>query len=202
MKNPLITDSDGVPICYGSCDENDKVCMEDCPADLQDQCMEKTLSSAKGPRRPDGWYTDAIEDIKQDKFKLPVLQPRPSPSVYDPPRYEEKPRVAPVNYWDNQSRTPSYAPTSPWQSTANSQTVQQLQINLNRPHLTDEQYIDIYGCKPAINPIVPGQFEGESWYARLGKEWVLRSLQYSVQVASQLVIDMVSRIRWAPKQDS
>ncbi len=198
MKNPLITDSDGVPTCYGSCDENDKTCMEDCPPDLQDRCMEETLSYKK-PVKPSSWYDDAIEEAKQDKFRLPVLQPRPSPSVYDPPKHEERPRAAPVNYWEGTHKpTPTYSGS--WSSPA-AQNVQQLQINLNRPQLTDQQYMDIYGCRPAANPIVPGQFEGESWAARLGKEWILRSMMYSVQVASQLVIEMVSRIRWAPKQD-
>lgn len=234
IKNPLTTDNDGVPLCFGSADESNRTCMEDCPCDLRDRCIDETCTD--GDRKPQDiieetgkplcfgehysglspscqnqcdyttdcrletstsnsltreptWLKQTINDAKQDRvFHLPVLQPRPAPSVVSPPVRS----VAPVNYWEQ-----TY--NRPYQSTYTAPTTGSgLQISLNRPNLTEDQYLHFYGHKPAQNPLVPGQFEGESWWQRLLKEFVIRSLMYAVQVAGQLVVETVGRIRWAP----
>ncbi len=240
-RNPLNTDPDGVPLCYAKCDEEDTVCMEDCPADLRDRCMDETCTdNDRDPNNIDDesgkpicfgnsyssysttcqdkcefsndcrleskriepvskltnstWLEETIQDIKKDRIHLPMLQGRPAQSVINPPSTRT---TAPINYWETSYNRP-YNYTSNTQTTSNGH---QLQIQLNRPNLTEEQYLYFYGARPAANPLVPGQFEGESWYSRLLKEFVLRSLMYSVQVVGQLVVEMMGRIRWSPNSD-
>lgn len=236
-RNPLATDSDGVPLCFSKADESDTTCMEDCPSDLRDRCIDETCTdSDRTPHRIEitgrpacfgnqysafsnscqnecdhstdcrletktsqtlardspSWLREAQQDAQKDRIHLPVLQSRPAPSVISPPMNRS---VAPINYWESTYNKPSYTTsyTSPNTSTG-------LTISLNRPNLTEDQYLHYYGSKPAANPLVPGQFEGESWWERLLKEFVIRSLAYSVQVAGQLVVEMVGRIRWAPQE--
>lgn len=239
-RNPLLTDIDGVPLCFGKACESDITCMEDCPSDLRDRCIDETCTD--GDRDPTNidpesdrpicfgqgysqfsnscqnecgfnndcrletkqtnkeendsvtvktWLTEARRDAASDKIRLPVLQSQPAPSVVSPPVKAPPP----INYWESTYNKPSYSYTST--PTANTG----LSLVLNRPNLTEEQYLHYYGSKPAANPLIPGQFEGESWWERLLKEFVIRSLMYSVQVAGQLVVEMVGRIRWAPDKE-
>lgn len=175
------------PECFGRLySSHSEVCQDDC-------------AYKYGCRRDaniDGWKKDAIDDWKQDRVHLPVLNTRPSTTIIDPPSRPVQQSYKPVAYWENTRPYTSSTYTPSYNSTTNSQS---LTISVNRPNLSDQDFIEIYGGRPARNAIVPGQFEGENWFARLGKEFVLRSLQYAVQVAGQLIVEMISRIRWAPK---
>lgn len=242
-RNPLDVDEEGVPICFGTCDEGDTTCIEDCPADLRDRCMDETCTDADrepetitGNGKPpcfgmfysgfskacqdvcafstdcrlemrtaqqlardsssQGWLRDAVEDIKSDRLHLPVLNNKPSPTVVNPPSTPVTRTAPPVSYWEGNRPSYSYQSYTQPQNSGSG-----IQINQNRPNLTEEQYLYYYGAKPAGNPLVPGQFEGESWWSRLLKEFVLRSVMYAVQVASQLAVETVGRIRWAPEKD-
>lgn len=234
-KNPLSIDEDGAPVCFGRCDESDKVCIEDCDPDVRDRCCdEKTQDIERIPNKlnditnkpdcfgrlyssysevcqddcafrygcrrdsnADGWKKEAIEDWKQDRLHLPVLNTRPSTTIIDPPSKPVQQSYKPVPYWEN---TRPYTPSTYSPGYTTNTNSHQLSININRPNLSDQEYIDIYGARPARNAIVPYQFENEAWYSRLGKEFILRSVMYAVQVAGQLIVEMISRIRWAPKQ--
>ena len=242
IRNPIYTDDDGIPVCYGRKDENSIMCTEDCPSDLSEKCGEETESDHE--RNPediglDGkprcfskahseysslcqedcsflpscklateeletWLHEAKRDIEQDKrVHLPVLNNNPIPTIVSPfantpsptPQPMQAPnRVPPVQYWDNSNKGYTY-PTTTYAS-----TTPQIGITQNRPNLTNEQYLAYYGVLPAANPIIAGQFEGETWYSRLFKEWLLQSCMYAVQAMGQLVIGAIGRVRWAPKQ--
>lgn len=240
-RNPLLTDVNGIPLCWGRAEESDTTCMEDCPSDLRDRCIDETCTD--GDRNPlnidpnsekphcfgkgysqfsnscqeecgfsndcrletkqtnkeendsnsvKTWLSEARKDAASDRIRLPVLQSNPAPSVISPPVKAPPP----VNYWETQYNKPYSSYSQPTTTNSN------LQLPINRPNLTEEQYLHFYGHKPAANPIIPGQFEGESWWERLLKEFVIRSLMYSVQVAGQLVVEMVGRIRWAPDKEN
>jgi hypothetical protein len=222
-RNPQLTDEEGVPLCWSRFDDLNSTCTEDCPNELSERCCEETQKDIERTHtktnditgKPEcygsmysaysavcqeecsytydcrkekipAWKKEAISDAKQDRvFRLPVLQNTPSQTIIDPPKQSW---VKPVQYWDSYKPTPTYT-----QSTSSVQTYQ------NKPTLTEDQYIEYYGALPAKNALIPGQFEGESWYVRLGKEFILRSLSYAVQVAGQLIVEMIGRIRWGPK---
>ena len=229
IRNPIVTDNDGVPCCFGRCDETLTICSEDCPNDLFERCqVETSKDNERIPNKENDitgrpecyanmysensavcedeckhrddfkkekspfWLKQAKEDVKEDtkRYSLPVLQDRPAVSVIDPPS-------KPVNYWQGQYR-PYSQPTTYPQST-NYQASNNYQLQVNKPTLSQEDFLEFYNAVPARNALVPGQFEGESWYSRLAKEWILRSLQYAIQVAGGLLVEMVSRIRWSPK---
>lgn len=238
-KNPLETDEDGVPKCYGRCDENDVVCSEDCPSDLKEKCENETESDhVRNPEDLDldgkpkcfskeysdysslcqedcgfltsckrttkelaTWFTEAKRDAERDKLKvhLPVLNNNPIPTIVSPfsnptPQpMQPINRAPPVQYWDNANK--GYPYQTPYTS-----PTPQIGVTQNRPNLSQEQYLAYYGVLPAPNPLVAGQFEGETWYSRLLKEWILQSCMHAVQVAGQLVISAIGRVRWAPKQ--
>lgn len=168
------------PDCFGSLySKYSAVCQEEC--NYTYDCRKEKVPE---------WKREAISDAKKDGvYRLPVLQNTPSTTIIDPPT---RSWTKPVQYWDSyKPATPSY--TQNFSSTTSVQSYQ------NRPNLTEDQYMEFYGALPARNALVPGQFEGESWYVRLGKEWMLRSIGYAVQVAGQLLVEMIGRIRWSPK---
>lgn len=227
-RNPQSTDEEGVPLCWGRFDDLNATCTEDCPNELSERCCEETqkdverthtkISDLTGKPECYGalyskyselcqeeckytyecrkekipeWKHDALFDAKQDRVhRLPVLQNTPSQTIIDPPKQNW---IKPVQYWDSYKPTPTY--TQNYSST-NTNSIQTYQ---NRPVLTEDQYMEYYGALPARNALVPGQFDGEKWYTRLGKEFILRSLDYAVQVAGQLIVEMIRRIRWGPK---
>lgn len=202
IRDPTTTDESGIPFCYGDILEESEGCKK-CPGEIKSRCLEETdLEATRDPDlldpmgKPDCFgkhYSEysrkctkmcdfAIQcssKCKSNKVtSLPVLNNKPT-SVRDPYK------MSPFTFTSSTPQPPketSYivGPTG-------------------KPFLSEEKSLALYGRKPHPNPLVIGQFDGEKWYERLMKEFVLNTLKHAVTVMGNLVVDMLSRIRWAPK---
>lgn len=199
-------DENGIPECFGECIELDPVCLE-CPRETRDRCIDEKIEDEK--RDPDTLdyfgepkcfgkhYSDyskkctkecdsaitCVENNRKDRVHLPVLNNKPPTNVSDP--YKSK--VNPFEY-----KTPSYS--APYSSPTVAAPP--------KPFMSNETIEQRYGVRPHPNPIVPGQFEGEEWYVRLGKEFVLQTTNHGIKVMAELLMTMFSRIRWAPSTEN
>lgn len=201
-------DENGVPNCFGDCEELNEVCLQ-CPREIRDRCIDETIDNDK--RKPTdfdyfgepnclGKYYSEYSKIcneeceyltvckktvtnKPNKVHLPVINSKPSSNVSDP----YKTKVTPFS-----DSKPTYYTTPSTQSNVTVSSVP-------KQYMSNETIERQYGVKPHPNPIVPGQFEGEEWYERLGKEFVLRTGESAIKVFAELLLTMFSRIKWAPK---
>lgn len=199
-KNPLkINKFIDAPECYGEYNEKEKICAEDCP--FKDDCETETLIenenrnfyvkridgrpscfgeyfSPKGPSCVNKCnYKDQCEIVCEGKAEKLVQLQTGAPRMNVLNDVWNKPTTNPLPNLNNLAVTvPQRQPQQ----------------------YTQEQMIKYYGVPLKENPLVPGQFEGESWYSRLGKEFVLHSGSASIKILSELFITLLSRIRWAP----
>ena len=213
-------DEDGIPICIGEYMEEHPKC-DICPIETKDKCMDEQVLEEK--RDPDilnnegepecfgKYYSDYSRKCnklcdsaimcsklsKDVKLHLPVVNNKPCGSVRDPySQTKEAPKVDQFKY--TPEKTYSYSGYSSGYNSGYSYSMGSIP---GRPNMSPEAIEHFYGVRPHPNPIVPGQFEGEDWYVRLMKEFVLRTFQHGVQVMGSLLIEMISKVRWAPKTE-
>lgn len=212
VRNPDVTDNNGIPMCFTEYAEFSEGCMK-CPADIKDRCMDE--KSEEDNRDPDlvnnylgkpncyGKYSEystkcnklcdfsspcakKVKEEKDDKYHLPVVKPTLS-NIRNV--YEYKQQTTPIS------------PFSTSSSSTQSKTVFSAPSFDRRPQISQEQAEELYGRRLHPNPIIDGQFEGEPWYSRLMKEFVLKTTQHAVHVMGTLLIDMLGKVRWAPTDE-
>lgn len=198
IRDPTNTDDSGIPICFGDILEEGEACRA-CPNEIKSRCLEETdLESTRDPDllnsygKPDcfgKYYSEysrkctkecdfaiqCAQKCKYNKMSLPVLNTKPT-SVRDPYK------TSPFAFNSTTAKEASYIVTPS-----------------GKPLLNEEKAIELYGKRLHPNPLIIGQFEDEKWYERLFKEFVLKTAQHAVTVMGNLIVDMISKIRWAPK---
>ena len=213
IRNPEAVDRNGIPMCFTEYAEFSEGCQK-CPADIKDRCIEEQSEEDKrDPDLVDNYlgkprcykryseystkcnkrcdFSDACskenETKKTDKFYLPVIKQSPSSikNVYE--------------YKQHSSTVVSPFSSSP--SSTQTKTVFSAPNFDRKPQISQEQAEELYGRRLHPNPIIDGQFEGEPWYSRLMKEFVLKTTQHAVHVMGTLLIDMLGKVRWAPTDE-
>jgi hypothetical protein len=210
-RNHEVVDSSGVPMCFGEHSNSSNAC-DNCPMQIKERCLEE--KSDEDGREPDvvdnflgkplcfgkyGEYSTKCNKLcdfardcevkgKGTSLHLPIVQNTGSSGIKNV--YETKP-TTPFNFY-----TP---PKTSVPSTSSAYF--NIPTSNKKPDLSSEQCEELYGRKFHPNPIIDGQFEGEPWYSRLLKEFVLKTTQHGVSVMGSLLIDMLGRIRWAPDED-
>jgi hypothetical protein len=209
IRNPDVTDSNGIPMCFTEYADFSDACQR-CPDEIKERCIdEKAEEDKRDPDLVDSYlgkprcykkyseystkchkqcdFSDSCskesETKRVDKFYLPVIKQTPS-SIKNV--YEYKPSTSNSNTFSYSSSTKSVFSTQNFDK---------------KPYLSQEQAQELYGRRLHPNPIIDGQFEGESWYSRLVKEFVLKTTQHAIHVMGSLLIDMIGKVRWAPTDE-
>ena len=197
-------DENGVPICFGNCIDDHQVCLM-CDEDVRDRCSdEKVLEGIRDPDdftttgQPDcfGKYYGEYSKKCNEECNYPMQCSKASKL---PP--DKKVHLPVVNNKTPDCVTEPYK-TKPFEYKTSSVTRTMSSSNFTippKPYMSNTEIEKVYNLKPHPNPIVPGQFEGEEWYERLGKEFVLRTGESAIKVFAELLLTMFSRIKWAPK---
>lgn len=189
-RNPDKLDNEGKPECFGFYHSDYSIKCSNC--DWTIGCARELKENAEVVRHP---QIDAVKYKEDGKTHLNVLDDirNLNPKTYKTNTPTKPPVVNGPNFnYSSTGYTSNYSSYS--SSNYGNSTV------YKKPSMTDEQAEYWYGQKLHKNPLVEGQFENESWYARLAKEFLLKTADHGVKVLAHLFSDMISRIRWAPKQ--
>lgn len=217
-RDPSKVDHLGKPYCFCDYSDQDAKCVDLCPEEISEKCEDDTNRerlrvpydiSNNGKPSCYGKHFSEYSNLcakdcdhtygcseEKDKVKSPFERP-PIVSPYKPlPVIVERPISKLADPYST-----SYRPTVTSTSVINKP--QEFYSNIppptQPPKLTPEEYDKYYGRRLHPNPIIEGQFEGEEWYSRLGKEFLKRVGHYAIQIWGQLLTESISNVRWAPK---
>ncbi len=228
VKNPQEIDKvSDCPTCFGEYDENNSMCTNHCP--FSGECSNETelenehrnlSKEVDGKPICFGTYFSPIgpsclfhckaakecEAICERDVNQSLERPTIATSLAVLTGASSKvsstairsPSLAVIDNPYRAATTPTYYNGY---TTVPAQTMNNNVPGLRQPApLTNEQALALYGVGLHRNPVLPGQFDGEPWYERFGKLFVLNTGESAIRVFSELIITMLRQIHWSPKK--
>jgi hypothetical protein len=201
-RDPKILREDGNPQCLGNYEEEHYVCSNNCHKVMQ--C--KIESNFEEQRREGKLVKDSLGrplcfsrlfDIQSTECGYlcnsaiecgeASEEERPTRSLTS----ITSPKLNMYNPSSTQYTYPTFNPT--YNSPVPLQSPQLAQYKVDEK--TNIYLRHKYGAGLSLDPVVPGQFEGEAWYERFFKE----VFKYAGYYALKLLAEIVMNTRWAPK---